>query len=154
MRAVRVKAGEEIECSQAELQAEGIRCEPFDLSAAAAVVQRIQAERGWTEVEEVTRSTSRPQDEAEVVKEADEHCHLAEEVRVLLEGHGVYDIRGLAEDWLRIFVAAGEVVVVPARRYHRFLVGQSSVLRYAQPYLGRHDLMHLYRASEDRTRAF
>jgi 1,2-dihydroxy-3-keto-5-methylthiopentene dioxygenase len=154
MRAIRMKAGEEIECTGLELYAEGIRCESFDPGAAARVVQRIQAERGWTAHDEVSRSARRPQDEAAIVKEADEHCHLDDEVRVLLEGQAVYDIRGTDEQWLRIWVAAGDLVVLPPKRYHRFLAGNATVLRYIQPYANPHFLMHLYRASADRTRAF
>ena len=57
MRAIRVRAGQEIECTQAELLAEGIRCEAFELAKAAATVQRILVERGWTDADEVVRST-------------------------------------------------------------------------------------------------
>ncbi len=154
MRAIRMRAEEEIEYTDAELQAEGIRCGSFDLGAAAAAVQRIQAERGWTEQEEVLRSTSKPRDEAESAREADEHCHLDDEVRLLLEGQGLYDIRCTNDEWLRVWLAAGDFIVVPARRYHRFVASKASALRYVQPYGSRHLLMQLYRVSDDRTRAF
>lgn len=153
MRAFRMGAGGEIECTDGELRGEGIRCEPFDARAAGPLLQQLQAERGWTEVEDVRRATSKPQDEAEIVKEADEHCHLDDEVRLLLEGHGLYDVRARDEQWIRLWVAAGDLVVIPARRYHRFLVGQTATLHYMQPYANRTDLMQLYRASEDQTRA-
>jgi 1,2-dihydroxy-3-keto-5-methylthiopentene dioxygenase len=148
-----MKAGEEVDCSDDELRAEGIRCETFDTAAATAVMRRLQAERGWTDVEDVCRSASRPQDEAEIVKEADEHCHLDDEVRLLLEGQGLYDIRARDDQWLRIWVRPGDLVVVPARRYHRFLVGHADTLHYMQPYASRSDLMQLYRVSGDATRA-
>jgi 1,2-dihydroxy-3-keto-5-methylthiopentene dioxygenase len=150
-----MSGGEEIECTGAELLVEGIRCDAFDLRAAPLLVQHIQAERGWAEAEEVVRSTSKPQDEAEIVKDADEHCHLDDEVRLFLAGQALYDVRSLdGANWLRIWVGAGDLVMLPAKRYHRFLVGQASVLRYMQPYASRQRMMHLYRASEDRTRAF
>ena len=153
MRAIRMRSGEELDCSDEELRAEGILVQPFDVEATATLTQRFQAERGWTEVEHVHRSASKPQDEAEIVKEADEHCHLVDEVRLLIEGQGLYDIRSRDEQWLRVWVRPGDLVVVPARRYHRFLVGHAATLYYVQPYASRTDLMQLYRVSEDATRA-
>ncbi|KYF73817.1 1,2-dihydroxy-3-keto-5-methylthiopentene dioxygenase [Sorangium cellulosum] len=154
MRAIRMRAEDEIEYTEAELQAEGIRCETFDPGAAAPAVQRLQAERGWTEHEDVRRDLSRPRDEADSARDADEHCHLGDEVRFFLEGQGLYDIRCLNDEWLRLWVGAGDLVVVPAKRYHRFVASKASALRYVQPYGGRHLLMQLYRVSDDRTRAF
>jgi 1,2-dihydroxy-3-keto-5-methylthiopentene dioxygenase len=153
MRAIRLKAGEEIECGEDELQAEGIRCERFDLGQVDLVARRLQAERGWSETEDVRRSANRPQDEAEVVREADEHCHLEEEVRLVAEGQGLYDIRDREEAWIRIWVRPGDQIVIPAKRYHRFLAGQEMNLRYVQPFGHRSALLHLYRVSEDATRA-
>ncbi|MCC6555718.1 MAG: hypothetical protein IT372_22375 [Polyangiaceae bacterium] len=153
MRAIRMKAGEELECSEAELLDEGIRVEAIDLAGAAAVAQRIQTERGWAEIAHVHRSASKPQDEAEIVKEADEHCHLRDEVRLLIEGQGLYDVRSRDEAWLRIWMRPGDLIVVPARRYHRFLVGHAATLYYVQPYDSRADLLQLYRVSDDATRA-
>lgn len=154
MRAIRASAEGEAECADAELRAEGIRCEPFDVGAVAQVVQRIQSERGWVEQDEVCRVMGKPRDEADAARDADEHCHLDDEVRLLLEGQGLYDIRCMNDDWVRIWVGAGDLVVVPARRYHRFVSSRTSALRYVQPYASRHLLMQLYRASGDRTRAF
>ncbi|WP_437484555.1 hypothetical protein WME75_45115 [Sorangium sp. So ce1014] len=154
MRAIRMSAEGEIEYTEAELLAEGIGCGAFDPGAAALVLQHIHAERGWTDHEEVRRDTSNPRDEAESAREADEHCHLGDEVRLFVEGHGLYDIRCMDDEWLRIWVGAGDLVVVPARRYHRFVASKVAALRYLQPFGGRHLLMQLYRVSDDRTRAF
>ncbi len=153
MRAIRMTAGQEIECGAEELRAEGIRWEAFDPGRAEAAVQRMLTERGWTQVENVRRSTQRPQDEAEIVREADEHCHLEDEVRLLLEGQGLYDVRGRDEQWLRVWVQPGDLIVIPAKRYHRFLVGQVGDLCYAQPYGNRPSLIQLYRVSDEATRA-
>ncbi|EYF00926.1 1,2-dihydroxy-3-keto-5-methylthiopentene dioxygenase [Chondromyces apiculatus] len=153
MRAVRLSAGREIGCSEADLRAEGIACDSFEVAQIAAATQHAQSTRGWSEADRVRRSASRPQDEVEIVREADEHCHLEEEVRLFVEGEGLYDIRGRDEQWIRVFVRAGDLVVVPARRYHRFLVGQAAELSYVQPFGNRPSLIQLYRVSDDATRA-
>ncbi|WP_437675958.1 1,2-dihydroxy-3-keto-5-methylthiopentene dioxygenase [Sorangium sp. So ce131] len=149
-----MRADDEIECTEAELLAEGIRCGAFDPGAVEPAVQRVQAERGWKDQEDVRRDLSNPRDEADSAREADEHCHLADEVRLFLEGQGLYDIRCQNDEWVRIWVGAGDLVAVPARRYHRFVTGKGAALRYVQPHGGRHLLMQLYRVSDDRTRAF
>jgi len=153
MRAIRMRAGEEVDCGDAELRAEGIRCEAFNVDASADLVKSIQSERSWTAVDDIRRSASKPQDEAEIVKEADEHCHLDDEVRLLLEGQGLYDVRSRDEQWIRIWVGAGDLIIVPARRYHRFLVGHAAMLHYVQPYATRNFLIQLYRVSDEQTRA-
>lgn len=154
MRAIRASADAEAECTDAELRAEGIRCESFDPGAVAEVLRRIQDERGWVEHEDVRRVTGNPRDEADGARDADEHCHLDDEVRLLLEGQGLYDIRCTNDDWVRLWVGAGDLIVVPARRYHRFVSSRTTTLHYVQPYGSRYLLMQLYRASGDRTRAF
>ena len=153
MRAIRLIAGNEIACSADDLRAEGVVCEVFDPAGLSAAVQGILQERGWSEADQVRRSTSRPQDEVEIVREADEHCHLQDEVRLFVSGQGLYDVRSRDEQWLRIFVGPGDLVVVPAKRYHRFLVGQASDLAYVQPFANRPSLIQLYRVSDDATRA-
>ncbi|WP_245678292.1 hypothetical protein [Chondromyces crocatus] len=119
----------------------------------ASMVQRVLTARAWMEVEQVRRSAARLQDEVEIVREADEHCHLEDEVRLFSGGEALYDIRTRGEQWLRVFVGPGDLVVIPARRYHRFLVGQASELAYLQPFGNRPSLIQLYRVSDDATRA-
>ena len=75
------------------------------------------------------------------------------EVRLFVEGQGCYDVRCMNDEWLRIWVGAGDLIAVPARRYHRFMASKAGAIRYLQPYGGRHLLMQLYRVSDDRTRA-
>jgi 1,2-dihydroxy-3-keto-5-methylthiopentene dioxygenase len=94
-----------------------------------------------------------PRDEATIAREIDEHLHLIAEVRIFLEGEGVYDVRARDERWLRIWVAVGDVLVIPERRYHRFLPSTNIPLRYLQVYSERPGLTPLYRASSEETRA-
>jgi 1,2-dihydroxy-3-keto-5-methylthiopentene dioxygenase len=93
-----------------------------------------------------------PQCEAKVAREADEHAHMDDEVRLIVEGSGYYDVRARDERWLRVEVAAGDLLVVPARRYHRFMLGASGGVRFVQPFAERPGLIPLYRASDDETR--
>lgn len=51
-----------------------------------------------------------------------EHRHTTDEVRWVLEGSGIFDVRGLNDQWIRIRVTAGDLLVLPARRWHLFIL--------------------------------
>lgn len=142
----------ETTCSVEELRSEGIGIETFAPEAAMGVAQSIQTQRGWSKIDDVQLSAVNPKDEAAIAREFDEHAHLADEVRLLLEGEGVYDVRAKDERWLRIWVAPGDLIVIPAKRYHRFIPGAYVSLRYVQVYPDRAVLLPLYRVSNDETR--
>ncbi len=140
-------------CSPEELQAEGILAESFDPRVPAPLSERLRAERAWSKQDDVRLSVTNPRDEAVIAREIDEHLHLVDEVRLFLEGEAVYDVRARDERWLRIWVGPGDAVVIPQRRYHRFLPGAQTLLRYLQVYADRSSIAPLYRASGETTRA-
>src|SRR5262249_5344031 len=120
MRAVWMSPSER-ECSPDDLRTEGILAEVFDARAPAPLGERLRGERGWSKQDDVRLSAMNPKDDAAIAREIDEHLHLVEEVRLFLEGEAVYDVRARDERWVRIWVAMGDAIVIPARRYHRFL---------------------------------
>ncbi|TKD09675.1 1,2-dihydroxy-3-keto-5-methylthiopentene dioxygenase [Polyangium fumosum] len=151
MRAVWMSPSERV-CSPEELRAEGIFAEAFDSGSMQPLLERIRADRGFTKQDDVRLSVANPRDEATIAREIDEHLHLGAEVRLFLEGEGVYDVRAADERWMRIWVGPGDALVIPEKRYHRFLPSANVSLRYLQPYAERGGLSPLYRASSDDTR--
>jgi 1,2-dihydroxy-3-keto-5-methylthiopentene dioxygenase len=59
----------------------------------------------------------------------DEHLHRDDEVRFVLAGEGIFDIRAADDRWMRVKVEAGDLIVVPADLYHRFFLTDRSEIR-------------------------
>lgn len=90
-----------------------------------APIDQLKAERGYIEQDEVQLSPSTPNLDAICAKFVDEHFHDDDEVRFVLEGEGIFDIRSKDDRWMRVVVERGDLIVVPANRHHRFLLTES-----------------------------
>jgi 1,2-dihydroxy-3-keto-5-methylthiopentene dioxygenase len=88
-------------------------------------IDQLKAERGYVEQDEVQLSPSTPNLDAICAKFVDEHFHDDDEVRFVLEGEGIFDIRSKDDRWMRVVVERGDLIVVPANRHHRFLLTES-----------------------------
>ena len=46
--------------------------------------------------------------------------HADDEIRLILDGSGFFDIRDPKDKWVRICVEKGDLITLPAGSYHRF----------------------------------
>lgn len=46
--------------------------------------------------------------------------HADDEIRLVLDGSGYFDIRDDRDQWVRIMVSRGDLITLPAGSYHRF----------------------------------
>jgi 1,2-dihydroxy-3-keto-5-methylthiopentene dioxygenase len=153
MRAAWVGATE-VPAGPDDLRSEGIAFEVFEPATIDATSERFAQALGLPQRTQVTRAGGNPRDDAALAKEGDEHAHVADEVRLVAEGVVVYDV--LSHDgarWLRLWLGAGDAIVIPAKRYHRLLAPPMSTLRFVEIYGEPAGMMPLYRASDDATRA-
>ena len=89
----------------------------------------LKGERGYVEQDIVELSPTTPELDTICAKFSAEHLHTDDEVRYVLEGEGIFDIRSADDRWMRVQVEPGDVLVVPRGRYHRFFLTDACRIR-------------------------
>lgn len=92
-------------------------------------LKELCATGGYTARDEVALSPETPNLPALLGKFKDEHLHDEDEVRFVLAGAGIFDIRSSDDRWMRVTVEPGDVLVVPRGRYHRFFLTDKAQIR-------------------------
>jgi 1,2-dihydroxy-3-keto-5-methylthiopentene dioxygenase len=92
-------------------------------------VDEVKVARGYVQEDIVELSTDTPNLEAICAKFVDEHTHDDDEVRFVLEGEGIFDIRSRDDRYMRVQVEQGDLIVVPKDRNHRFMLTDSKAIR-------------------------
>lgn len=115
----------------AHLRANGVTYERLELAGEAfqSRLDVLKTERGYIEQDVIELHPNTDNLEAICAKFVDEHLHTDDEVRFVLEGEGVFDIRDDADRWMRITVEAGDLIVVPKDRHHRFFLTERKQIR-------------------------
>jgi 1,2-dihydroxy-3-keto-5-methylthiopentene dioxygenase len=113
------------------LRAQGVLYETMATAPTAfqPALDVVKSERGYIEQDEVALRPDTPDLDQICAKFDREHFHDEDEVRFVLEGEGIFDIRSDDDRWMRVLVEKGDFIVVPARRHHRFLLTDSKNIR-------------------------
>ena len=128
-----------------ELREFGVLQQRIPIEARAAELDRIKREHGYRDEDEVALSIETPNLEAICAKFDKEHCHTLDEVRYVVEGEGIFDVRNKSDHWVRIVVEEGDLIIIPAKTYHRFFLTSVKKIRCVRLFLNHEGWTPLYR---------
>lgn len=113
------------------LRGQGIPCDHLDTEPARyqGPLDELKARQGYVEQDQIELRPDTPNLEQLCAKFLDEHHHDEDEVRFVLDGAGIFDIRSNDDRWMRVQVDAGDLIVVPAGRHHRFMLTDLNSIR-------------------------
>ena len=118
---------------------------PDDAAARDALIDSIKREHGSVDQDFIELAPSTPNLEAICAKFDREHLHTEDEVRYVVAGEGIFDVRDENDGWIRIEVVEGDLIVIPARTHHRFFLTDKKQIRCMRLFANHDGWSPLYR---------
>jgi len=122
--------GESIDSGR--LAREGVYNARIPTDGHEAALAEVMTMRGYGTQDEVRLGAGTEGLDAILARFDKEHLHSDDEVRYVLEGEGIFDIRSRDDRWMRVLVGPGDLIVVPKDRHHRFMLTDTRAIRCAR----------------------
>src|SRR5881392_3317340 len=87
---------------------------PSGEGARAAMIADIKRDQGYVDEDFIELGPATPNLDAICAKFDKEHFHTEDEVRFVVAGDGIFDVRDEGDQWMRIEVTPGDAIVIPA----------------------------------------
>ncbi|KAF8722872.1 hypothetical protein HU200_022006 [Digitaria exilis] len=100
-------------------------------------LKKIREARGYTYMDICDVCPEKlPNYETKIKNFFEEHLHTDEEIRYCLEGSGYFDVRDENDQWIRVAVKKGGMIVLPAGMYHRFTLDSDNYIKAMRLFVG------------------
>ncbi|XP_077912041.1 acireductone dioxygenase isoform X2 [Halichoerus grypus] len=100
-------------------------------------LEKIRKERNYSWMDIITICKDKlPNYEEKRKAFYEEHLHLDDEVRYVLDGSGYFDVRDAEDKWIRIFMEKGDLITLPAGIYHRFTLDEKNYVKAMRLFVG------------------
>lgn len=133
----------------------GIFCQRLDLGTQthennpALIAYRKNNEYEFSDILTVSKEGLKNYDET-LKSFYNEHFHLDDECRYVLEGAGYFDVRNENDEWVRVRIEKGDLITLPAGMYHRFALDEDQqYLKSVRMYVSEATWIPIYRPSKD-----
>ncbi|XP_044022379.1 1,2-dihydroxy-3-keto-5-methylthiopentene dioxygenase isoform X2 [Siniperca chuatsi] len=100
-------------------------------------LEQIRKEQGYSYMDIITiHKDTLPNYEEKLKMFYEEHLHLDDEIRYILDGRAYFDVRDKEERWIRIAMSKGDLITLPAGIYHRFTLDESNYTKAMRLFVG------------------
>lgn len=100
-------------------------------------LQQIRKDRGYSYMDIITiHKDTLPNYEEKLKTFFEEHLHLDDEIRYILDGQAYFDVRDKEDRWIRIAMRKGDLITLPAGIYHRFTLEEMNYTKAMRLFVG------------------